>query len=120
MDFGLTIASLREDADLTQEQLAKSIGISRAALSHYEKSRREPDYKTLVKIANYFNVTTDYILGNSHLKRGRLVTEDELKTFIPPHVLEKRKIKALVEESELSEETKNDIIKALKKQGIIK
>lgn len=66
--FGDRITELREEAKLTQEELADKIGITRAALSHYEKNRREPDYETLKKIADYFNVSTDWLLGRSPLR----------------------------------------------------
>ena len=65
--YGEMIAKLRENKKLTQEELANKLGISRAALSHYEKCRREPDYATLKKIADYFEVTTDYLLGRSNV-----------------------------------------------------
>ncbi|WP_059105918.1 helix-turn-helix domain-containing protein [Shouchella shacheensis] len=63
MKFGDRIAQLRNKQNLTQAGLADKIGISRASLSHYEKSRREPDYATLKKLADFFDVSTDYILG---------------------------------------------------------
>lgn len=69
MSLGGRIAGLRENTRLTQEELADKIGITRAALSHYEKDRREPDYETLKKIADFFNVTTDYLLGHSPYRR---------------------------------------------------
>lgn len=47
----------------TQEDVAKSIGVSRAAYSHFENNRNQPDNETLAKLAKYFNVTTDYLLG---------------------------------------------------------
>ncbi|MCM2675512.1 helix-turn-helix domain-containing protein [Alkalicoccobacillus plakortidis] len=63
MEFGDRIAHLRRGKNLTQAELADSIGITRASLSHYEKNRREPDYATLKVIANFFGVTVDYLLG---------------------------------------------------------
>ncbi len=63
---GDRIAFLREKHRLTQEQLSGKIGISRATLSHYEKNRREPDYETLNKIADFFNVSIDYLLGRTN------------------------------------------------------
>ncbi|MDF2924918.1 MAG: transcriptional regulator, family [Paenibacillaceae bacterium] len=62
---GIRIAALREKRGLTQEDLAAKIGISRASLSHYEKSRREPDYHTLSRLADFFHVTVDYLLGRT-------------------------------------------------------
>lgn len=61
------MAQLRERKGMTQEELAGSIGITRAALSHYEKNRREPDYKTLSKIADYFKVSIDWIIRGNNL-----------------------------------------------------
>ena len=57
------IKELREDRDLTQSQLAQSIGITQRAVSYYEKDQREIPINILVKYAEYFNVTLDYICG---------------------------------------------------------
>lgn len=65
MTCGDKIAALREKRGLTQEDLASKIGISRASLSHYEKNRREPDYTTLTKLADFFHVSVDYLLGRT-------------------------------------------------------
>lgn len=65
MSYGNRIAELRRKRNLTQEELANHLKISRAALSHYEQNRREPDFGTLNSIANYFKVTIDYILGRT-------------------------------------------------------
>ncbi len=66
MAYGERIAILRKKRNLTQEELAKRIGITRAALSHYEKDRREPDYETLQKFADFFDVKIDYLLGRTN------------------------------------------------------
>lgn len=63
MSIGNKISYMRSRFNLTQDQLAKKIGISRSALSHYEKDRRDPDYETLNRLADFFEVTTDYLLG---------------------------------------------------------
>ncbi|WP_223254231.1 helix-turn-helix domain-containing protein [Halobacillus halophilus] len=65
MSVGNLITKLRKKRNLTQEGLAERVGISRASLSHYEKDRREPDYETLRKLADFFEVSTDYLLGRS-------------------------------------------------------
>ncbi|MCY7585476.1 helix-turn-helix domain-containing protein [Bacillus safensis] len=67
--LGDRIRSLREKNNLTQEQMAKKIGISRGTYAHYEINKRRPDYETLIKIADLFNVSTDYLLkGEEHYK----------------------------------------------------
>lgn len=70
MTCGDKIAALRDKRGLTQEDLASKIGISRASLSHYEKNRREPDYTTLTKLADFFHVSVDYLLGRTEDPAG--------------------------------------------------
>jgi transcriptional regulator with XRE-family HTH domain len=53
---------LREQKQVTQGELAQVIGVTRAALSHYENDRRQPAYETLRKIAQYFSVTVEYVM----------------------------------------------------------
>lgn len=50
----------------TQKQVAEEIGISRSALSQYATGNREPDYATLIKLAKYFGVSVDYLIGVAH------------------------------------------------------
>jgi|GEM_PF-1029167 len=59
--FGRKLASLR--GKITQEEVATAIGISRARYSHYETGRSEPDNEILQALAEYYDVTSDYLLG---------------------------------------------------------
>jgi len=56
---------LRENKKITQAELSTILKISPSTIGMYEQGRREPDSSTLKKIANYFNVSIDYLLGNS-------------------------------------------------------
>ena len=62
---GDRIALQRDKRGMTQEDLSSKLGITRAALSHYEKNRREPDSDTLNKIADFFTISIDYLLGRT-------------------------------------------------------
>jgi transcriptional regulator with XRE-family HTH domain len=73
------IAELRMSRHMTQDELAAKLGISRAALSHYEKGRREPDYETLIKIADLFQVSLDYIMCRTDDPRMHL--SEEVRQF---------------------------------------
>ena len=64
MKFEENLKSLRERNNLSQIELSKKIGLSNVTLSQYEKGVRKPDIQTLALIAQFFNVTTDYLLGN--------------------------------------------------------
>jgi transcriptional regulator with XRE-family HTH domain len=61
--FHFRLQSLREDNDLTQEELSKILSINRSTLANYEAGTREPNFALLIKIADYFNVSLDYLLG---------------------------------------------------------
>ncbi|WP_435246702.1 helix-turn-helix domain-containing protein [Streptomyces sp. NRRL F-5630] len=65
--LGKRITSLRKQSGLTQEELAKKLNVSRSALSQYELGTRDPNYELLIKIANFFEVTTDYLLTGKEL-----------------------------------------------------
>lgn len=64
MSLGSRIRDLRTKKKMTQEELGKIIGVSKVSVSGYENDTRQPDNAALVKIAEYFNVSTDYLLGN--------------------------------------------------------
>lgn len=62
MLFKDRLKSLREDSDLTQEELAKILNLSRSAIASYEATDKEPSILTLIKIADFFNISLDYLL----------------------------------------------------------
>lgn len=64
-DFSRIITLQRKERKLSQKQVAQDLGISQALLSHYEKGIRECGLSFLVKIANYYCVSCDYLLGRT-------------------------------------------------------
>ena len=61
--FGSRLKELRQDRKLSQKQFAKEIGYSQSQVSQWETNINEPTSSAITKIANYFNVSTDYLLG---------------------------------------------------------
>lgn len=61
--FGNKLKELRLQAGLTQKQLGDRIKVSKSVISYYELQERYPSPETLVKLANVFHVTTDFLLG---------------------------------------------------------
>jgi transcriptional regulator with XRE-family HTH domain len=57
------IVELRKSKKITQEGLSSKIGVSRSALSQYELGSRQPDYEIIKRMADFFGVSTDYLLG---------------------------------------------------------
>lgn len=63
--FGTRVKNMRKSLALTQEELAKKLGISKQAIVTYENGMREPPFKNLIGLARTLNVTTDWLLGVS-------------------------------------------------------
>ncbi len=62
---GNKLRSLRESKKMLQKQLADRLNLRTSTIGMYEQGRREPDNETLKKIANFFNVSTDFLLDNT-------------------------------------------------------
>lgn len=68
--FPVILSELRKERGLSQKDAASSLGISQALLSHYEKGIRECGHSFLIKAADYYGVTCDYLLGRSADRTG--------------------------------------------------
>ena len=67
----IRLKELRTHSNLSQQKMADVLGISRSAVAMWETGGSEPDNKTLEKIADYFNVSIDYLLGRDDTPRPR-------------------------------------------------
>ena len=65
MTFGQILADLREERGIPQKELASQLNISISTVSNYENGIHCPDFNMLCRIADYFDVTTDYLLGRT-------------------------------------------------------
>ena len=63
------LRDLREDHDLTQEKIAQKINITQRAYAFYEKGDRDIPIEVLIKLADYYNVSIDYIVGRCDTKK---------------------------------------------------
>ena len=93
------IRALRERKGVSQSRAAKDMGIVRTTYSNYEAGNREPDLDTIKKIADYFEVSTDYLLGQE--QKGFLTDPQKLKLY------------ELIDE--LDEDNKNYVIETIKR-----
>lgn len=64
------LVSLRKEKKITQVELAKALSVSQAAVGNWELGKREPDNDTLSRIADFFHVTVDYLLGRTDDPEG--------------------------------------------------
>jgi len=70
--LGGRLKILREDKNLLQKDIAKAIGVSDRTIGMYEQERREPDISTLNKLADYFDVSSDYLLGRTNDRNSKV------------------------------------------------
>lgn len=68
MKFSKRLENLLEEQNLTQKKLSTELHIAPSTLNGYLRKGREPDYGTLIKISQYFKVSTDYILGITNIR----------------------------------------------------
>ena len=61
------LRELRKAKGISMKKLGEIIGVAESTISLYELEKREPDFSTLKKLADYFNVTTDYLLGREEI-----------------------------------------------------
>ena len=85
--FSIRLIELRNGTGLTQAELARKLDMSRSTLGMYETAKREPDIETLERIADFFNVDMDYLLGNTNkttmlIERKELPLNDSERSFL--------------------------------------
>lgn len=77
-EFSRVITLLRKEKGVTQKQAAEDLGISQALLSHYEKGIRECGLDFVVRVADYYSVSCDYLLGRSADRSGLTLSAEEI------------------------------------------
>ena len=96
------LKSMRTEFKISQQQLADAIGVSQQSVNKYENQDVEPDISVLIKIADYFSVSVDYLIGRipSHDFVVSSLTKDEKKILSKYKTLSKKEkeiIKLLIE-----------------------
>ena len=76
--FSRIITLLRKERGITQKKAAEELGVSQALLSHYEKGIRECGLDFVVRVADYYNVSCDYLLGRSADRSGLTLNVDDI------------------------------------------
>ena len=77
-DFPRLLTLLRKERGISQKSAAQQLGISQALLSHYEKGIRECGQDYIVRAADYYGVSCDYLLGRSPDRSGTVISVDEI------------------------------------------
>ena len=84
--FGDNLAELRKDSGYDQKKLGELLGVSYHTISSYERGRSQPNHETLIKIAQLFDVSLDYLLG---LRRDKVSYKEQANVIVIPKSLPK-------------------------------
>ena len=106
------LKELRNEREKTQQDVADILGITRPAYTAYESGNRQPDYETLNKLAEFYNSTTDYLLGRSDIRRPQSQVAEEPTDYELEQFLRESNVK--FGDEPLDDEDKQDIINFLK------
>ena len=84
INFGNKLKLLRLQDNITQEQLAQKLNLTKSVISAYETGLRLPSYDVLIRIAKIFNVSTDYLLGLEHKQEVDLsgLSQEEINALL--------------------------------------
>ncbi|KMT22974.1 helix-turn-helix domain-containing protein [Clostridium cylindrosporum] len=85
------LKELRREKDILQKDVAEKLNISTSAYGFYEQGKRTPDLTTLELLADFFNVSVDYLLGRTNNKNEVLIPED----YSSKHSVTKRDLNQL-------------------------
>lgn len=118
---GIKLKMLRESKGLKQLDLAKILNKSQRMISKYEKQESELDYETLLKYAEYFHVTTDYLLGRVDDPKEYYISGDALPDVMRPLLRTNIATTIKVDEPDINvtdEEKKHMLEEVLKKADV--
>ncbi|EAA0052063.1 helix-turn-helix domain-containing protein [Listeria monocytogenes] len=113
--FGDILMKLRKSKNLTQSDIAKILGVARTTYSSYEQNRRMPDAEIQIKIADYFDVSLDYLHGRSKNNIADTIaahidsnaSEEDIKEILA-YIEEKRKEHVNEEEINITDAASQD------------
>lgn len=91
MDIGNSIKKLRIDRELSREDLAKNIGYGASIIRYWENNEKTPNALAVIALADFFNVSTDYLL-NREEEDGRIIVQELELPSDEKKVLEKYRI----------------------------
>ena len=110
--IGKRLKELREEKELNQEEFAKILNVSRSSIGMYESGKREPSDELKKQMADFFNCSVDYLIGNSDIKRepSQILGFDKAKILEALEIVRKGKPNTIeIETDDLTDEDIEDI-----------
>jgi len=114
MNFANNLKNLRESNNITQEQLAEYLKVSRPTVAGYETKSRQPDYERLEKIAEYFNVSIDYLITgyeqkNKEILKENILDQEVLRSYRTLTIESKQDVLNYIQLLKLRDENGNEV-----------
>jgi transcriptional regulator with XRE-family HTH domain len=124
MTFGQRLKHLRTQRKLSQEELGKKFRKSQSTIAYYERDQKRPTKETIIELAEFFGVRSDYLLGLSegpvhYTKEDQAFIKETEKGYLDLDDL-KKSFKLIVDGKEASEEEIEEAIKYIKIQRMLK
>lgn len=110
MKFRDRIKELRKEKNITQEKLAKDLFLSKASISRYESGDQLPEIDMFEKLADYFDVSIDYLVGRTENKTSHKITRDDLPSILNELGFEYLEINEYIEEYKLSKDQLRNVL----------
>ncbi len=107
------LRELRLQKGLNQKELGKKIGISASTVGMYEQGRREPDHSILLKLAEFFGVSTDYLLSGERNENLNYLQREQLSNEIFCNLAKQNAL--MFKEENMSEEDLNKLSDAIRR-----
>ncbi|WP_432408864.1 helix-turn-helix domain-containing protein [Wukongibacter sp. M2B1] len=113
--FNERLRELRKDSDMTQAQLGELLNISHSTINRYESGMHEPDINAINKLANIFEVTTDYLLGRTNIKEMSILEGDEVPEELRAIGIDYMEVDKMAKEHGITPEDIQEIVETLGK-----
>ena len=82
MEKNTNISKIRKELGYTQEKVAEKLNIAKNTLSQWENGKRKPDYEILIKLADFFNCSIDYLIGRKKIDEEKKEPEQVEHIYI--------------------------------------
>lgn len=116
----MNLTILRKNKNVSQKELAEFLQMSQTAISHFETGRNEPDLKTVIKLADFFNCSIDYLLGhqaNNTIYLDSLTNEQKVAFELIKQLDDKQTLKVIGYIERIKDTPFEDVINNYLKKG---
>lgn len=113
--FAKRLKELRNELNMTQKELGDKLNVLARTIGYYESNQRFPNEETLNKIANIFNVSTDYLLGRTDMKEMVIMEGDEIPKELKKVGIDYLEVNKIAKEKGFTPQDIKDLIETIER-----